>query len=181
MAIQPKPKVSLLLALSAAWLPIEWAAQPLQRVVTTVHEVGHSAAVVATGGRVLSLSQQGTTGHMSADGGWPLVVYLSGYLLPLILLGLSLGWLKTRRWSFWGVAALWVTAVCDLLADAVGSVGTAGDLSQLAHFSQGMQWPWVVCLLTIAAATVVAGGLSRRATRPTRRPTHPRRSKTESH
>lgn len=79
---------------------------PLKLVVVLLHEIGHGAAALLTGGRVLEIQvAQGEAGHCVTQGGNGPVIYSAGYLGSLFF-GVLLLLLATRTRAEQPVAAL---------------------------------------------------------------------------
>ena len=96
--------LTIYVAVVALW-ETQWV-YPLKLVVVMLHEIGHGAAAVLTGGRVLEIQvAQGEAGHCVTQGGNGPVIYSAGYLGSL-LFGVVLLLLSTRTRTEQPVAAL---------------------------------------------------------------------------
>lgn len=117
-----------------------------------MHELGHGAAALITGGEVLELHASRSSGHTLTRGGHELLIRLAGYPAPLALSGALLG--AGLRLQPWGRAValglgagLGSLALNDLVFDALGSAPS--DLT-LAGLSPAWAAPMMLMLPAVA-------------------------------
>lgn len=150
-------------AMLISLIVLECVAQPLQRIVATVHEASHWAAVVGTGGRVIEAHQSGITGHVSFEGGWTLLILFAGYSVPVAIFALATAGLRANPWLFPVSVGLSAAALMDVLTDSIFS-SPQSDLQQLYALT-GIPTPvWCACFLGLGVASYFAGAATARLT-----------------
>jgi Peptidase M50B-like len=134
------------------WTPLLF---PFRLLVTTVHEICHAIAVMATGGTVQGFGVDlGGSGVVQATGGSPIVVYSAGYLGSTLFGGTMLLIAKHARGRrtalrFVAGATAAVIAVAGLLR-----AYRNGSIFDLVVFND--LWAFGIVMLLVAALLVVA-------------------------
>ncbi len=159
--------LALGVALGAAWGGV------LAPAAVWLHEGGHAAAALATGGRVLSWTAgPDGAGATRTEGGNETFILVSGYLTGVVLaagLAGAAGALHARFPRSATVAraaalALVAVTVVDVVEDVFVNPGAASDATFLAAAIGVPAWMWGAGWLAAGAAVVAAIG---RANAPT--------------
>jgi hypothetical protein len=134
------------------WTPLLF---PFRLLTTTVHELSHAIAVMATGGTVQGFGVDiNGGGVVHATGGWPIVVFSAGYLGSTVFGGAMLLIAKDARGRrralrFIGVATAAVLAVAGLLR-----AWRNGSVFDLIVFDDA--WAFFVVAALIGALVLIA-------------------------
>jgi hypothetical protein len=134
------------------WTPLLF---PFRLLTTTMHELSHAIAVMATGGTVQGFGIDASGGGVvQATGGFPIVVFSAGYLGSTVFGGAMLLIAKDARGRrralrFIGVATAGVLAVAGLLR-----AWRNGSVFDLVVFNDA--WAFGVVAALIGALVLVA-------------------------
>jgi len=141
---------------ASAVLLAEFLIQPMQRSVNLLHELGHWLAVTCSGGAVQQVAFNGTEGHVAFTGGHQIIIYFSGYALPLLVFGAFIGLTSMASITRWVGILLLMTSIIDLVSDFALRPQT-GDLATLAEATSGWRAPWIALYAGITIAAMAFG------------------------
>lgn len=155
--------------LAAGWQSV--ALRPLRLLAVWVHELGHAAMALATGGSVESIAVGADlAGATAFSGGVPALVHLAGPAASLLVGGLLWGWgcrrvPAGRAWLAAGLGALNLVAA---LGDAIGelwSPAATDDVAALAGTLGASAGAWALGLILLAVGLLLLPLVRRQAGR----------------